>query len=65
MLLAGRMLDADEGAFGAVRVMVNTNQMGETAGVAAYLALSEGSAAAKVDPVNLRETMKSSGLFVL
>ncbi|MDR2479051.1 MAG: FAD-dependent oxidoreductase, partial [Treponema sp.] len=28
LLLAGRMLDADEGAFGAVRVMVNLNQTG-------------------------------------
>ena len=38
VLCAGRMVDADRGAFGAVRVMVNCNQMGEAAGVACYLA---------------------------
>ena len=33
--LAGRMLDADREAYGALRVMVNCNQMGEAAGAAA------------------------------
>lgn len=33
----GRMLNADEGAFGALRVMVNLNQLGEAAGIAAAL----------------------------
>ena len=31
------MLNADSGAFGALRVMVNLNQLGEAAGVAAAL----------------------------
>lgn len=40
VICAGRMLDADKGAFGATRVMVTMNQTGEAAGVAAYLALN-------------------------
>jgi len=38
VLIAGRMIDADEAAHGAIRVMVNMNQTGEAAGVAAALA---------------------------
>ena len=34
LLVAGRVLDADRGAYGAVRVMVNCNQTGQAAGVA-------------------------------
>ena len=35
LLCAGRMLDCDRGAYGAVRVMVLCNQLGEAAGLAA------------------------------
>ena len=35
------MINADIGSFGALRVMVNLNQIGEAAGVAAYLALDK------------------------
>lgn len=38
----GRMLNADEGAFGALRVMVNLNQLGEAAGIAAALCAQGG-----------------------
>ena len=41
LIPVGRMLNADRGAFGALRVMVNLNQLGEAAGTAAYLALQE------------------------
>jgi len=41
LIAAGRMLNADPGAFGALRVMVNLNQLGEAAGVGAYLALQQ------------------------
>lgn len=41
LIPVGRMLNGDEGAFGALRVMVNLNQLGEAAGVAAWLALQE------------------------
>ena len=35
LICAGRMVDCEPGAFGALRVMVNCNQMGEAAGLAA------------------------------
>ena len=40
LIPVGRMINADEGAFGALRVMVNLNQLGEAAGIGAYLALN-------------------------
>ena len=39
LIPVGRMINADRGAFGALRVMVNLNQLGEAAGIAAYLAI--------------------------
>ena len=38
-IAAGRMLDCSREAFGALRVMVNCNQMGEAAGRAAARAV--------------------------
>jgi hypothetical protein len=54
LLAAGRFIDADETAHGAIRVMVNMNQTGEAAGVAAWLALESGQAASVVNPTTLR-----------
>jgi hypothetical protein len=34
------MINADSGAFGALRVMVNLNQLGEAAGIGASLAVN-------------------------
>ena len=42
LITAGRMIDADAGAYGALRVMVNMNQSGEAAGDAAFRALEAG-----------------------
>lgn len=42
VLCAGRMLDCARGAYGALRVMVNCNQMGEAVGRAAAKAVREG-----------------------
>lgn len=64
VLVAGRCLDADKGAFGAVRVQVNCNQMGEAAGVAAGLALKGDLAFRDVDPKRLREDLKNGGALV-
>lgn len=61
MIVCGRMIDADEGAFGAVRLMVTTNQMGEAAGVAACLALSSGISFSAVDPLVLRKALAAGG----
>lgn len=65
LILAGRMLDADTLAHGAVRVMVNMNQTGEAAGVAAYLALHQGKAIADLDPAAVRKTLAAGGSLVI
>ena len=63
--MCGRMLDADEAAFGAVRVMVNLNQTGEAAGVAAYLALKNDMRVHAVDPSKLQYSLKAGGSIIL
>ena len=65
VLVAGRCMDADRGAFGAVRVMVNTNQTGEAAGTAAWLALDSEKPVAEIDAAKLRETLKANGAAIL
>ncbi len=65
LLFAGRMISTDQGAFGAVRVMVNLNQVGEAAGVAAVLAARDNGAVAKVDPAVLRQTLAAGGSLIL
>ena len=42
VLCAGRMIDCSRDAYGALRVMMNCNQMGEAAGLAAAKAVREG-----------------------
>ncbi len=61
VLVAGRVLDADREAFAGVRVMVNMNQTGEAAGVAAALAVKNGLAVSQVDTGKLRETLNAGG----
>jgi hypothetical protein len=65
LLLAGRMIDADHGAYGAIRVMVNLNQTGEAAGVAACLALDSGSTVADLDTARLRRELAAGGSIVI
>jgi hypothetical protein len=65
VLVAGRCLDADEGAFGATRVMINTAQMGQAAGVAAWVALDAGCAVADVDVARLRATLRDQGAIII
>ena len=65
VLVAGRILDADPGAFGAVRVMVNCNQTGEAAGTASYLALDSNLPVDQVDSAKLRETMARHGSIII
>jgi hypothetical protein len=59
------MIDAQEEAFGALRVMVNANQMGEAAGVAAALALKEDLPAKNVDTDALRKRLSDFGAVIL
>lgn len=65
VLCAGRMVDADRGAFGAIRVMVNCNQMGEAAGTACYLALQDGCGVGDVDTERLRLTLRKGGSAII
>lgn len=65
LLVAGRMIDADSMAFGAIRVMVNMNQVGEAAGVAAWLALSQNQSVAAIDPAKLRATLAEGGSVII
>ncbi len=65
VLVAGRLMDADRGAYGAVRVIVNCNQTGEAAGTAAFLALDGGLPVAKVNPDALRRALAAGGAAVM
>ncbi len=65
LLAAGRFIDADALAHSAIRVMVNMNQTGEAAGVAAYLALKNEQAAARIDAELLRKTLVEGGSVVI
>ncbi len=60
-IAAGRMLNADTGAFGALRVMVNLNQIGEAAGVAAYLALHHNEAVQELSGTEVARTLSKGG----
>lgn len=60
-MVAGRLVDADRGAYGVVRVMVNCNQTGEAAGVAAALALQGDVPVGEVDTDQLRDMLCDLG----
>jgi hypothetical protein len=65
VLAAGRLIDADRGAYGAIRVMVNCNQTGEAAGAACALALKDGIAVNEVKAEALRATLKKLGAIIV
>jgi hypothetical protein len=65
LLAAGRFIDADQQAHAAIRVMVNMNQTGEAAGVAAWLALKDQTPAAALDPQLIRRALAEGGSLVL
>ena len=52
---------ADEGAFGALRVMVNLNQLGEAAGTAAYLSINENRRISNVDGRQVQRLLREGG----
>jgi len=64
VLVCGRAVDADKGAFAAIRVMVSMNQTGEAAGVAAYEALTGGKGVGEIDTAVLRAKLKQGGSIV-
>ena len=55
------MIHADIGSFGALRVMVNLNQLGEAAGVAAYLCCHQGTALQTLDGTQVRALLRQGG----
>jgi len=61
LIPVGRMVNADEGAFGAIRVMVNLNQLGEAAGVAAWLSLQEGKPVSGISGIAVRKHLQEGG----
>ena len=65
LLVAGRLLDADREAFGGVRVMVNCNQMGEAAGVAAALACNQSCPVGTLPSALLRTALVDGGSISL
>ena len=65
VLVAGRLIDADRGAYGAIRVMVNCNQTGEAAGAAAVLAVERSFDIADVPTDELRRLLADGGSIVI
>lgn len=61
VIVAGRMLDVDPIAHAAVRVMVNMNQTGEAAGVAAVLSLETNTPLSALDVASLRARLTAGG----
>ncbi len=55
------MINADEGSFGALRVMINLNQLGEAAGVAAYLSINGNKPVQNLDCINVCDYLKKGG----
>lgn len=64
LILAGRMFDADRIAFSGARVMVNMNQLGEAAGVAAYCSIDQDKPIFKLKNEDIRNTMKIGGSII-
>ncbi len=60
-IMAGRMIGTDSGAFGAVRVMVNLNQVGEAAGTAASVSLDGRCSVLDVDVPEVRKLLNDGG----
>lgn len=61
LVIAGRCIDAEPGAFGALRVMVNCNQMGEAAGEAAALSCESGLDFPALEVGDLRQRLADGG----
>jgi hypothetical protein len=65
LLVCGRAMDADRRAFGAIRVMINLNQTGEAAGVAAWVSISSGKGNDSIDTGQLHKLLADGGSIVL
>ena len=64
LLIAGRCVSADSTAAGAIRVMPPCMGMGQAAGIAAALAVKEGTTVRKMDPQAIRTRLKENGAYL-
>lgn len=64
LLMAGRCVSADSTAAGAIRVMPPCMAMGQAAGVAAALAVKEGTTVRQLDPRKIRRILKENGAYL-
>jgi hypothetical protein len=65
IIVAGRMLDASMISFSGIRVMVNMNQLGEAAGVTAYLALNQNKSIPDVQNKEVRQLLSKDGSIII
>jgi len=65
LLVAGRCISTDTNAFGATRVMVNCNQTGHTAGLAAAKVAATGQPAPDINTDDLRRALESQGAAII
>lgn len=65
VLVCGRAMDADARAYGAVRVMINLNQTGEAAGVAAAMCADKEISNKELDTEELRAKLAEGGSIML
>lgn len=61
LVIAGRAIDADQWAHGALRVMINCNQTGEAAGVAAALCANSDTPIQQVNAEQVRKQLVEGG----
>lgn len=61
LIVAGRLVDADREAYGALRVMIICNQTGEAAGIAAAIAVEARLSVAEVPVAELRSRLNRGG----
>ncbi|MBE5817831.1 MAG: FAD-dependent oxidoreductase [Clostridiales bacterium] len=61
IIAAGRMINADQPSFGALRVMVNLNQIGEAAGVAAFVACDQNKSVQDINGVDVAKLLSKGG----
>ena len=65
VIVAGRMLDASPVSYSGIRVMVNTNQLGEAAGISAFIALDQNIPISKVDYQQVRTLLEQGGSIII
>ncbi len=55
------MLNSEPAAFGALRIIVNPNQLGEAAGIAAYVCSNENADTRKINGKKIARLLRDGG----